>query len=234
MIGLLLPYNDPRLLQSSVKDIAVSPFTLVLQATGVPAAASVMNAVILTAILSAGNSGMYASTRTLHAMAMQGQAPKVFARVSRRGVPVPALLLTTAVSALCFTSSLFGDQRVYLWLVNLTGLCGFIAWLGIAISHYRFRKGFLAQGRSLDELPYRARWFPFGPLFAFTLCLIVVLGQNYEAFFASRIDWNGIIATYIGIPVYLAVWLGYRWKHRSHFVRYEDMPLPERCEKTTN
>ena len=234
MIGLLLPYNDPRLLQSSVKDIAVSPFTLVLQATGVPAAASVMNAVILTAILSAGNSGMYASTRTLHAMAMQGQAPKVFARVSRRGVPVPALLLTTAVSALCFTSSLFGDQRVYLWLVNLTGLCGFIAWLGIAISHYRFRKGFLAQGRSLDELPYRARWFPFGPLFAFTLCLIVVLGQNYEAFFASRIDWNGIIATYIGIPVYLAVWLGYRWKHRCRFVRYEDMLLPERCEKTTN
>ena len=50
MIGLLLPYNDPRLLQSSVKDIAVSPFTLVLQATGVPAAASVMNAVILTAL----------------------------------------------------------------------------------------------------------------------------------------------------------------------------------------
>ncbi|WP_027823807.1 amino acid permease [Laribacter hongkongensis] len=234
MIGLLLPYNDPRLLQSSVKDIAVSPFTLVLQATGVPAAASVMNAVILTAILSAGNSGMYASTRTLHAMAMQGQAPKIFARVSRHGVPVPALLLTTAVSALCFTSSLFGDQRVYLWLVNLTGLCGFIAWLGIAISHYRFRKGFLAQGRSLDELPYRARWFPFGPLFAFTLCLIVVLGQNYEAFFASHINWNGIIATYIGIPVYLAVWLGYRWKHRCRFVRYEDMPLPDRCKKTTN
>ena len=62
----------------------------------------------------------------------------------------------------------------------------------------------------------------------------MVLGQNYEAFFASHINWNGIIATYIGIPVYLAVWLGYRWKHRCRFVRYEDMLLPERCEKTTN
>lgn len=226
MIGILLPYNDPRLLQSSVKDIAVSPFTLVLQETGVSVAASVMNAVILTAILSAGNSGMYASTRTLYAMAQEGQAPKLFARVSRGGVPVPALLLTTAVGALCFVTSLFGDQLVYLWLVNLSGLCGFIAWLGIALSHYRFRRGFIAQGRSLDELPYQASFFPFGPLFAFGLCLLVMLGQNYEAFFAHQIPWDSIAATYIGLPIFLLVWLAYRVKHKTRFVRLNEMWFP--------
>ncbi len=228
LIGVLLPYNDPRLLQSSVKDIAVSPFTLVLEETGVKAAASLMNAVILTAILSAGNSGMYASTRTLYSMAQMGQAPKIFAKVSKGGVPVAALLLTTAVGALCFVSSLFGDQAVYLWLVNLSGLCGFIAWLGIAIAHYRFRRGFVAQGHSLSELPYHASFFPFGPLFAFALCLVVMLGQNYEAFFAREIPWASVIATYIGIPVFLAIWLGYRWRHKTRFVRLDEMQFPSR------
>ena len=234
VIGMLIPYNEPSLLQNDASDINVSPFTLLFERAGFAAAASVMNAVILTAILSAGNSGMYASTRMLYTLAIQGKAPRLFARLSASGVPRNALYATTLVGALCFFTSIVRDSTLYTWLLNTSGMCGFIAWLGIAVSHYRFRKGFLAQGRSLDELPYRARWFPFGPLFAFTLCLIVVLGQNYEAFFASHINWNGIIATYIGIPVYLAVWLGYRWKHRCRFVRYEDMLLPERCEKTTN
>ncbi|MXR38189.1 amino acid permease [Craterilacuibacter sinensis] len=230
MIGLLLPYNDPLLLRSNVKDIAVSPFTLVLEKSGVMAAASIMNAVILTAILSAGNSGMYASTRTLYSMALDGQAPKVFAKLSKNGIPIYALLMTTVVGALCFFTSLVGDQVIYLWLLNLSGLCGFLAWLGIAISHYRFRKGFIAQGRSLSELPYRARFFPFGPLFAFSLCLFIVLGQNYEAFFEANINWNGIIATYIGLPLFLLVWLVYRIKHKTRFVRIDEMQFPPRVE----
>ena len=71
-------------------------------------------------------------------------------------------------------------------------MCGFIAWLGIAISHYRFRKGYLAQGGRLEDLPYRAKLFPFGPLFAFALCMVITLGQNYQALVGERIDWIGL------------------------------------------
>ncbi len=63
----------------------------------------------------------------------------------------------------------------------MSGMCGFIVWLGIAISHYRFRKGYVAQGHKLEDLAYRAKFFPFAPWFAFILCAIVVLGQNYQA-----------------------------------------------------
>src|SRR5256885_15949232 len=73
------------------------------------------------------------------------------------------------------------SSDLYIWLLNLSGMTGFIAWLGIAISHYRFRKGFEAQGLDLNQLPYRASWFPFGPIFAFVLCMVITLGQNYEA-----------------------------------------------------
>lgn len=86
-------------------------------------------------------------------------------------------------------------------------MCGFIAWLGIAISHYRFRKGYLAQGGRLEDLPYRAKLFPFGPLFAFALCMVITLGQNYQALVGERIDWIGLLATYISLPLFLAIWL---------------------------
>ncbi|TWI47039.1 lysine:proton symporter, AAT family (TC 2.A.3.1.2) [Pseudomonas duriflava] len=225
IIGLLIPYTDPRLLQNEATDISVSPFTLLFERAGFAAAAAVMNAVILSAVLSAGTSGMYASTRMLFSLAQQGKAPKLFARVSANGVPRNALYATTLVGALCFLTTFVGDKQLYTWLLNTSGMCGFIAWLGIAISHYRFRKGYLAQGGRLEDLPYRAMWFPIGPLLAFGLCLFITLGQNYSALIGERIDWVGLVATYISLPLFLAIWLGYRFKHGSRLVRYEAMDL---------
>lgn len=227
IISLFVPYNDPRLLRNDVTDISVSPFTLVFQNAGLLSAAAVMNAVILTAVLSAGNSGMYASTRMLYNLAKEGKAPKIFTRLSAGGVPRNALIATTLVAALCFLSSRFGNQTVYLWLLNTSGMTGFIAWLGIAVSHYRFRLGYLKQGYSLDALPYRAGFFPLGPMFAFVLCLIITLGQNYQAFLQDNIDWYGVAATYIGIPLFLCIWLGYRLVKGGRIIPYEQMKFPE-------
>ena len=225
VIGLLIPYTDPNLLKSEVTDIGVSPFTLIFKNAGIAFAASVMNAVILTSVLSAGTSGMYASTRMLYALAVSGKAPKMFAKLTANGVPLNALYATTLVGALCFFTSIFGDKTVYLWLLNTSGMTGFIAWLGIAICHYRFRKAYVAQGRDLAALPYRALFFPFGPLLAFGLCLVIALGQNYQSFMADTLDWTSIAATYIGIPLFLAIWLGYRWKNGTRLLKYEEIDL---------
>ena len=221
-IGLLIPYTDSRLLS---EDIATSPFTLVFENLGITFAASLMNAVILTAMLSAGNSGLYASSRMLYQMAVDGIAPKVFAKVNKRGIPVYALIATLAVGSLAFLTSFFGDGVVYIWLLNASGLSGFIAWLGIAISHYRFRRAYVAQGYDLNDLPYRAKFFPFGPLFAFVVCLIVVLGQNYSAFIGGTIDWYGVIVSYIGLPLFLALWIGYKIKNKTKVIKLTDCDL---------
>jgi lysine-specific permease len=68
-----------------------------------------MNAVILTTVLSAGNSGLYASSRTLYDLANEGRAPKIFTTVTRYGVPIYCVLLTTFIGGLAFLSSLFGN-----------------------------------------------------------------------------------------------------------------------------
>jgi lysine-specific permease len=223
VISLIIPYTDPNLLRNNETDISVSPFTLVFQNAGLLSAAALMNAVILTSVLSAGNSGLYASTRMLYALAKEGKAPKIFRKLSSSGVPRVALLVTTFVAMLCFLTSMYKDQEVYLWLLNMSGMTGFIAWLGIAISHYRFRKGYMAQGHDLNKLPYRSNLFPLGPIFAFVLCLIITLGQNYEAFLQDTIDWNGVIATYIGLPLFLVIYFSYKIVKKTKWVKYDQM-----------
>ncbi|RJT46738.1 amino acid permease [Rahnella woolbedingensis] len=231
VISLIIPYTDPNLLRNEVGDISVSPFTLVFRNAGLLSAAAVMNAVILTAVLSAGNSGMYASTRMLFTLASEGKAPRMFAKLSKGGVPRNALYATTIVAALCFLSSMFGNQTVYLWLLNTSGMTGFIAWLGIAVSHYRFRRGYVSQGRDLKKLPYLSGFFPFGPIFAFVLCLIITLGQNYQAFMKDTIDWYGVAATYIGLPLFLIIWFGYKLTKGTKVVKYSEMEFPEHVDK---
>lgn len=219
VISLLIPYTSTHLAESSVE---MSPFTLVFKEYGITFAASLINAVILIAILSAGNSGMYASTRMLWFLAKEGHVPEVFSRVNKRGVPLNALIVTTLVAMLAFLSSLFGNGKVYFWLINASSLSGFIAWLGIAISHYRFRKAYIKQGHSLEDLPYLAKGYPYAPLIAFALCLIVIAGQNYRAFTGNYIDWYGVVVSYIGLPVFLSLWLGYKWMKKTKVVKLSE------------
>ncbi len=225
IIGFILPYTDENLLKGDVENVAVSPFTLVFSRAGFAAAASLMNAIILTSVLSCANSGLYASTRMLYAMAKEGKAPRIFGKVNKRGVPTNSLYATSAIGLLAFLSSLVGEGTAYTWLLNITGMIGFIAWLGIAISHYRFRQAFIRQGLDLSQLKYKAKWFPFGPLFAMVLCGIVIIGQNYNAFLGGEVDWYGLAVSYVGIPIFLATYLGYKFSKKTKVIALEKVDL---------
>lgn len=217
VLGAVIPFT-----QAGVSE---SPFTMVFERAGIAGAASLMNAVILTSVLSAGNSGMYASTRMLHSMAKEGLAPKVFAKTNNRGVPVNALVLTTLVASACFLTGVFAESTVYVWLVAASGLAGFIAWVGIAICHYRFRKAFIHQGHDLSELKFKSKWYPFGPILALLMCFVIILGQGYSCIKPTGVDWNGLIASYIGIPLFLGLYVGYKVKHKTKVISLDDVDL---------
>jgi len=210
VISFIIPYTDPRLIHASTNDLALSPFTIVFKRFGLPFTASIMNAIILIAVLSACNASMYSSTRIFWHMAKKKHAPQYFTHINRHGVPLRALLITAIFGCLVFLSSIFGNGQVFIWLVNISSLSGFVAWLGIAISHYRFRKAYLLQGKKLSDLPYRAKLFPFGPIFAFILCLFIILGQEYEMFLSGHFHLLNFLATYIGVLTFLILWIAYK------------------------
>ncbi|KAI7905647.1 amino acid permease/ SLC12A domain-containing protein [Cokeromyces recurvatus] len=225
IVGLIIPYNDPNLLKGSVSDVAISPFTLVFVKAGIPPAAHIMNAIILTTVLSAGNSGLYASSRTLLDLAMEGKAPKFFKRITKSGIPIYCLLLTAVIGMLAFLTSLFGNGVVYEWLMNISGVAGFIAWLGIAASHFRFRRAYVLQGYDVNDLPFKARFFPLGPIISFSVCSFVVVGQGYSAWNARPIVPSDLVAAYIGVPIFFVFFLGYKIVKRSKLIPLIEVDL---------
>jgi lysine-specific permease len=183
-----------------------------------------MNAVILTAVLSCGNSSMYVASRMLHAMAHSGKAPRVCARLTRRGVPALAITITAMISALTFFASTIGDQKIYALFYNASSLSGFLIWLGIAICHIRFRRAWAAQGRPLSELTFRARFYPVGTWLALVIFVVVILFANMGVFQASPFSWFDFITSYMMIPVCIGLYL---W----HKIRYKTRLVPmDRCD----
>ncbi len=205
VISCVIPYTDVRLLNTS-NSVSLSPFTLLFSHIGLSHAASLMNVVILIAVLSACNADLYSATRILWHMSKQGDAPKIFQRTNRYGAPIMALTATAAFGLLGFLCNYIGSGRLFLWLVNVSSLAGFIAWSGIALSHYQFRKHYLKQGHTLNQLPYQAKGYPFAPLFALSLSLIIMIGQAFVLLIEGQFSLTTLATTYIGIPVLVVIW----------------------------
>ena len=136
-----------------------------------------MNFVVLIAIISAANSGLYASTRMLWSLGNEQTLPATFTKTSKNGVPMIALCTSMLGAILALISSVVVANTVYLVLVSLSGLAVVIVWMTIALSQLKFRKAFLASGHQLSELKYKTPLFPFVTWFAFSLsgasCLLI-------------------------------------------------------------
>ncbi|WP_209280887.1 amino acid permease [Kocuria sp. JC486] len=162
-----------------------SPFVTVFSAMGVPFAADIMNVVILAAILSAANSGLYASTRMLWSLANEGTIPRAFTKVNRFGVPSLALAASMIGGLLALLSSVVAAETVYLVLVSISGLAVMLVWVAIAWSQLNFRRRWIAAGHTVQELTYPVPGYPFVPLAALVMslasCLLIVFDPNQRS-----------------------------------------------------
>ena len=179
VIGLILPYTSTEL-ASGGESVALSPFTLGFVKLGIPGAPHIMNAVICVAILSAGNSSMYAASRTLMALSFKKQAPAIFGHVTKHGVPIAALCLSFLFGMIALIGKFVGNGDLFNILMGLNSMLILITWLGILVTHIFFRRAYLAQGLKLEDLPYRAPFFPIPQIFGilFGIVIIIVYGIN--------------------------------------------------------
>lgn len=177
LIGLCIPYDDADLANDDGSPNS-SAFTLVFKLAGIDVGAHVINAVVLTSVLSAANSSVYTTARTLLGLASDGNAPAFLAKTNRFGAPWLAVLLSSVCGfAACF-ASIYSASVAFNWFMSITAVSGFISWWGIGFVHLRFRKAYTKQGRNLNELPYRSTWYPVCDIFACILCVLIILGQG--------------------------------------------------------
>lgn len=215
IVGAIIP--------PSQAGINTSIFTLAFAKAGIPGAASIMNIVILSSVLSAASSDMYAASRLMYSMAEKGHAPKKFAKINNRGLPIYGLIFSIAVASMCLLTGIFAQNTVYMWLITLASVSGFIGWFGISISHYRFRKAVIAQFGDDKQLVYKAKFYPLGVILSIIAIVGVTFGLGITDLESSNIA--GAIVSYFGVVLFIALWLIYKLKYKTKVIPLKDIKL---------
>ncbi len=181
--------------------VSKSPFITVFEQLGIPYAADVFNFVIITAILSSANTGLFASGRMVWSLGHDGMMPASLAKLNKRGVPVNALAFSMLGGLLALASSVMAADTVFVILTSIVGFSTVGVWLSICIAHYCFRTQYLANGGDLNKLKYKSPWFPFVPMAGGLMCIIVMVGMGF--------DPDQRIALLCGIPFTVACFIIY-------------------------
>jgi GABA permease len=147
----ILPWDSHTLLKN--------PFVSVLNVLNIPAAGEIMNFIVLTAVLSCLNSGLYTSSRMLFAMAQNGDAPRAFSKVNKKGVPVYAILGCTAISYISVIFNYLSPDKIFLFLVNASGGVALLVYLVIAFSQLRLRRKY--EKENPEALKIKMWLFPY-------------------------------------------------------------------------
>jgi lysine-specific permease len=218
LIGLIL---SPSYLQSltELDPLLQSPFVLVFQQANIPGADHIMNAVAFIAIFSAGNSSVYASSRTLMALT-EGT---FMAKTSKFGVPFAAVLFSTGFGSLVFATLAVPGQVLFELLTNTVGLFIIGTWIIVCLVHIRFRAAYAAQGYKIQDLPYVSFVGVAGDYVAIIVLSVVIIlsGLPFNPF-----DPIAFAKNYAGVAIYPILYFGHKcWSGSWRFVPLDQIDL---------
>ena len=233
VVGLLVPYTEKRLINNgSSANAKASPFVIAIENAGIKGLPSVMNVVIMIAVLSVGNSSVYGSSRTLAALAEQGQAPRFLSYIDRKGRPLWAICVASVIGLLCFLAASDKQTDAFQWMMAISGLSSIFTWGSVCLSHIRFRRGWKLQGHSLDELAFRSQPGVIGSWIGFIFNCLVLIAQFWDGF--APIDYGEKSASelveawfsvYLAAPVVMLFFIPYKLWFRTKIVHARDMDL---------
>ncbi len=193
VVMMLYPWNQVGL--------EGSPFVMIFSKMGIPAAATLLNIVVLTAALSVYNSGIYSNGRMLYSLALQGNAPKIFMRLNKQGIPVIGVLTSSGLTLMAVLLNYLFPGKVFIYLISIATIAAIISWTMIILTHLKFRK---VKGKQAEHLLFKT------PLFPYTNNLsLAFLGMTVGIMFSMK-DMR--LAVYI-LPIWIFVlWIGYKIK----------------------
>lgn len=169
-----------------------SPFVLTFSKLGIKSAAGIINFVVLTAALSGCNSGIYTTGRMVYNLSLQGSAPKIFGKVSKRHVPMNAILASSACMLIGVILNYFVPGKVFLYLASIATFAGLFAWFMIVLVQIKFRKGLTPV--QVKKLKFPMKMYPYASYIALIYLAVVFLIMAFNP--------DTLIAVIVG-PIWL-------------------------------
>lgn len=220
LLGMCVAYDDPLLVAASAKSTsaAASPFVVAIQNSGIKVLPHIFNVCVLMFVFSACNSDLYVASRSLYSLAIDGKAPRIFAKTNRWGIPYNALGVSVLFCLLAYMNVSAGSSKIFNYFVNVVSICGVLTWISILITYIRFDQAVKAQGIDKSTFAYQSPFQPYGAYFALFFCSLLALVKNYSVFLHNEFDYKNFITGYIGLPVFFFCYFGYKFYYKTKVI----------------
>ncbi|OKL56905.1 hypothetical protein UA08_07858 [Talaromyces atroroseus] len=223
-MGIVIPYNDPTLLailggsSSGSGTGAASPYVIAMERLQIHVLPHIVNALIMTSILSAGNGLLFTATRTLHGMSITGHAPRILSYCTKRGVPIWALMVSLLFCLLAFLQVNSSSAEVMTYLVDLVTCCQLINYGFTAVTYRHFYASLQKQGISRDSLPYKGRFQPYTSYLAIGGTLFMLFAGGYDVFIKGEWSTMWFFLDYAMIGFFVVTLLGWKFVFKTKYV----------------
>lgn len=188
-----------------------SPFVKVFQTINIHGAAGIMNFVVLTAALSAMNSQLYISTRMVFSLSRGGFAPAKLGELSKKGVPVKALALSTIGIAIASIINIVAPDQSFVVMISLSSFGAMFAWFMVFVTHLFFRRKWEKMGGR--KLPVRMIGYPYLTIVGAVLLACVVLSTWFQPEFKDTLT--------MGFPLLIVITIAYFIWKKANPAAYE-------------
>ena len=178
VICALLPYQQAGLSSDHVSN---SPFVTVFSYMGIPYAEDIIRFVIITALLSAANSGLYAASRMMWSLSVKRQLPAIFSKLTKHGTPIIAIIVTMFGALPGLLSEQFAPETIFKNLLGVAAFTMVIVWTAICVCQFNFRRQWYKTGHSIADLRFAAPLFPVTPILGFVFCVITCISMTQDS-----------------------------------------------------
>jgi S-methylmethionine transporter len=178
VVTCLLPHQEAGL---GAEGVSSSPFVTVFQHIGIPYAEDVIRFVIITALLSAANSGLFAASRMMWSLSYNKQLPAIFSKVNARGIPYVAVIVTMIGGMPGLLSEQFAPETIFKNLLGIAAFTMVVVWMSICLSQFNFRRQWYKAGHTKEELGFAAPLYPLVPILGFIFCFITCVSMVFDA-----------------------------------------------------
>ncbi|EXJ87720.1 hypothetical protein A1O1_04645 [Capronia coronata CBS 617.96] len=217
-VGIICSSRDTRLLgalDNGDAGAAASPWVIGIQNLGITGLPSLINALILLSGWSCGNAYLYSSSRTLYSLARDGQAPKIFMKCTKSGIPVWSVSAVSLISCITYLVASSSAVTVFFWFVSLTTIALVATYTGMLWTFIGWHRALKAQGVDRDSLPYKAPLAPYSAWFAIVIGCLVMLFIGFDVFVPW--DTEGFVTSYFGIAFGFVMFVFWKIFKRTRF-----------------
>lgn len=230
-IGMLVPFDAKELEFARVKTssrlyaraaftghkqpaaCSAAAFVVAVQIAHITVMPHILNACFLLFILSAANHSLYMATRTLYGLSLSRNAFAFLSHLDRRGTPIYTLFVCSAVASLAYLNIREDSKCLFNHFVNLVTMFSILTWISILVVHLTFARSRKAKAET-NPVTFRAPFGVAGSWAALAFCVFMTAMRVFDTVDSdgdpSKVDYKAVVTSYIGIPLYLLLFIGHK------------------------